>query len=170
VETNAQIVKMSSDVWSLVIHVTKELATPYIDGKNRRVICTCNGVSFQGALMPMGDGSYFINLNQKRAKKMGVSEGDEVWIDLEKDNSKYGLPVPKEFEEALNLDSEAEQLFHKLTMGKQRSLIHVVGTVKSTDKRIHKSLVILEYLKSVNGKLDFKELNQAFKDANQKRL
>lgn len=161
---SAQIIRMSSDVWSLVIHVSKSDGEEYVDGKNRRVVCTCKGESFQSALMPMGDGSYFINLNQKRAKAIGVQDGDTVQIDLEKDNSKYGLPVPREFEAALQLDSDADHLFHQLTMGKQRSLIHIVGTLKSSEKRIEKSLVILDYLKSTGGKLDFKELNQAFKE------
>ena len=78
------------------------------------------------------------------------------------------MPLPDELKTAWDLDEDGHRVFHSLTMGKQRTLIHMVGKFKSADKRIEKSLVILEYLKSVNGNLDFKELNIAFKNANKK--
>ena len=66
----------------------------------------------------------------------------------------------------LEQDEEGSKLFHALTPGKQRSLLHVIGIPKSTDIRLRKAIITLNYLKSVNGKLDFKEYNQAQKDWN----
>jgi len=57
-------------------------------------------------------------------------------------------------------------VFHNLSAGKQRTLLHLIGKPKSEEIRINKAMVVNEYLKEVNGRLDFKELNQAFKDAN----
>ena len=85
---------------------------------------------------------------------------------MEKDESKYGIPMPEEMQEALYMDPEADQLFHKLTPGKQRSLLYIIGKPKSSNKRIEKAIVILEHLKTQGGKVDFKQLNIDFKEAN----
>ena len=66
-------------------------------------------------------------------------------------------------EELLAQDEHGSKVFHDLTPGRQRSLLHLVGKPKSEAIRIKKAITILEYLKSVNGVLDFKELNLAFK-------
>ena len=67
--------------------------------------------------------------------------------------------------ELLLLDPEAEHVFHKLTIGKQRSLLYVIGQPKTSEARLKKAIVITEYLKLTGGKLDFKDLNEAFKQA-----
>ena len=87
-------------------------------------------------------------------------------IELEKDNSKYGMPLPNELKTAWELDEEGYEVFHTLTIGKQRSLVYQIGKPKSSELRIRKALAMLEYLKSVNGNLDYKELNEAYKQAN----
>jgi len=69
-------------------------------------------------------------------------------------------------EELLLQDEDGNKVFHRLTPGKQRSLLHIIAKPKSENIRIKKAVAILEYLKSVNGKLDFKELNLAIKNAN----
>jgi len=78
------------------------------------------------------------------------------------------MPLPDELKTAWELNPEGYAIFHTLTMGKQRSIVHIIGTPKSSEIRINKALTILEYLKTVNGNLDFKELNEAFKLANKK--
>ena len=83
-------------------------------------------------------------------------------IELLKDESKYGIPMPEEFQELLYQDEEGNDLFHALTAGKQRSLLHIIGTVKSPDIRIRKGMIMLNHLRSNNGKLDFRQLNQDF--------
>jgi bifunctional DNA-binding transcriptional regulator/antitoxin component of YhaV-PrlF toxin-antitoxin module len=169
VEFKTHIKHVDGQVWYCAVFVPAEIAKQFIDKKQKRVVCTINNaVTFQCALMPKGDGSYFINTNKEIRKKLGLEPGMEVNIGLEADTSKYGMPLPDELKTAWDLDKEAFDVFHSLTIGKQRNLIHIVGKVKSSEVRIKKALVILEYLKSVNGKLDFKELNQAFKEANRK--
>lgn len=163
----ATIQKDSSSLnWNFFIPVTKEIAQHFID-KDRRVICKVNDTApFHAALMPNGKGDFFINLNKERRKIIGTEIGEPIEVALEKDESKYGMPMPAEMEELLALDDEGSEYFHALTLGKQRSLLHLVGKPKNSDTRIKKAIVIVEYLKNSKGKLDFKELNQAFKDYN----
>ncbi len=155
-------------IWYVGILVPAKIAKPFLQD-NSRVLCSINSdEAFQGALLPKGDGDFYIILNKERRKKYKVEIGDALSVSLEKDNSKYGLPVPEEFEELLYQDPEGNEVFHSLTMGKQRSLIYIIGKPKSQQKRIEKGIVVLNYLKKAQGKLDFKELNQAFKEANRK--
>lgn len=122
-------------------------------GKFKRVVCSINGGEpFQCALMPWGE-TFYIIVNKQKRDAIGVVAGDVVSVELVKDESKYGLPMPEEFEEVLKQDPEADRLFHALTAGKQRSLIHGVITVKNIDKRIHTALIIVEHLKANDGKI-----------------
>jgi len=134
------------------------------DGK-KRILCTVeSNPHFHCAMMSDGKGGFFIMLNKEKEKQYGLVIGEEYTIKLEKDKSKYGMYLPEEFEELLYQDPKGEAVFETLTDGKKRNLIHLVAVPKKSETRLKKAVVILEYLKSVDGKLDFKELNQAFKD------
>jgi uncharacterized protein YdeI (YjbR/CyaY-like superfamily) len=55
--------------------------------------------------------------------------------------------MPEELSEVLATDPEASRIFHALTEGNQRGLIFLVTQVKSTDKRIERSLRIADQVK-----------------------
>lgn len=149
-------------VWKYCFLIPKNVAECFIK-ENRRVICHIGEHSFHAALMPKGDGNYFMNINQANMKKFGIGPDNEIEITLEKDHSEYGMPLPLELEELWNQDPEGKRVFNDLTKGKQRNLVHIIGKIKSADIRLKKSIIMMEYLKSVGGNLDFKELNEAFK-------
>lgn len=152
-------------LWGHHITVPDAIAQAFISEKQSRVVCSLNAVhEFQCALMSKGDGSYFIMLNSEIRKKMQLEIGSILEISLAKDESKYGLPMPEEFQELLYQDELADRFFHGLTKGKQRSLLHIIGKPKSETKRLEKAIVVAEYLKANDGKLDFKALNEAFKN------
>ena len=157
-----------SDVWGHHVVVPEKIADHFLGQRYKRVICTINDqFTFHCALMPKGNGIYFINVNSDIRKKMRLRIGTEIHVVLKKDDSKYGMPMPEEMGELLKMDDEASKLFHALTPGKMRSLLHLIASPKTTDTRLKKAIVITEFLKSTDGRLDFKELNQAFKDYNQ---
>ena len=161
-----RIERFDTDLWHFHICIPDAIAQPFLKAGKKRVICTLNGKDeFQCALMPKGDGQYFININKERRKKHQLKLGDTVALQIREDNSKYGLPMPEELGELLKIDDEGNQFFHALTAGKQRTLIHMAGSPKRTETRLNKALVIVDYLKSTSGKLNFKELNQAFKES-----
>ena len=131
---------------------------------DKRVICTFNSTLIHHcALMPK-DGSHFILLNKEICKKLNSEVGDSLTIELKKETAKYGLPISEEMEEVLYSDPDGTILFNKLTPGKQRTLIHIVNKIKSTQLKIERSFVIIEHLKKLKGKLDYEILQQDFKD------
>ena len=160
---------LSSNVYNVHIHIPLKVHDKMTKDGHKRVLCTVNGhESFHAGLMPKGDGDYFIMMNKARMKAYKLTIGDTINVKLEKDTSKYGMAISKEFEEVLETDPEGMAWFEKLTDGKKRNLIHLVSTVKNIDLRISKSLTIMDHLKANNGKLDFKLLNEAMKVKNRK--
>jgi len=161
----ATLQNFNSSLWGHHIMVPHDIAQSFLAGAGKRVVCQLNGTDpFQCALMPDGKGGYFININKERRKKLRLNIGDEVEVVLEKDESKYGLPLPEELEALFEVDEEGKIFFHQLTAGRQRSLLHLIGKPKTSDTRLHKAIVVLDYLKSTHGRLDYKELHQALKD------
>ena len=146
------------------LEITHETVDKFaFEGNTRRVLCSINGAeAFPCALMPWGD-VYFIMVNKQRRTELGLTVGDTVNVVLEKDESKYGMPMPEELQEVLNQDPEGDRLFHTLTAGKQRSMMYYIGKVKDVDKRIHTALVFIEHLKKNDGKVIYEEFQQELK-------
>ena len=158
-------VQDSSLMWNYRIVVPDGVMDNFKE-TDKRIICKINSSEeIHCALMSNGDGTFYIMMNADFRKRNNLNEGDEVQVVIRKDDSKYRMAVPDFFEELCFQDPEADQFFHNLTAGKQRTLLHLIGKVKSEQKKLEKALTIFDYLKSVNGALDFKELNEAFKNS-----
>lgn len=159
--------KSDGNVWQLFIEVPKEVAVEFIRGNNKRVWVTVNQkVRYQAALMPRGNGDFYVLLNKKNQQEAAADLFDEVAISLEVDDSEYGLVVAPEVELVFAEDPEGFSLFKQLTMGKQRSLIYWMSNVKNPDIRVERTVVALEHLKNNNGAIEYKALNQEIKEAN----
>ena len=149
--------------WHFLL-VTKDVVDKFgFEDKFRRVVCTMNGgESFQCALLPWGD-LFYIIVNKKKRDAIGIVAGDVVNVLLNRDESKYGLPMPEEFEEVLKQDSDGDRLFHNLTAGKQRSILYQLSKPKDIDLRIHQALLIVGHLKENDGKINDKKLYEELK-------
>ena len=154
----------NSNLWGYHIPIPEPIAQIFLSQGDRRVVCRLNdAVEFQCALMPKGDGSYFININKKLRDKLGLKLGMQVQASLRKDDSEYGLPMPEELAELLQQDEDGNALFHALTPGKQRTLLYIVGSPKTSDTRLRRAIVVVEHLKSNGGKINFRRLNEDMK-------
>ena len=116
-------------------------------------------------MIPKGTFHYIL-LNKENTKKHNLKLGDEVSVSIEKDTSKYGCEISEEMVEVLFSDPEGSDLFHLLTAGKQRTLIHIINKFKSSQLKIDRSFVILQHLKNNLGNVDYKKLNEDFKNFN----
>lgn len=158
-----------SKLFRYYIPISKEVGDQFVDGDNRRVLCSINGnEQTQSALMHIDGGFYILVRNQLR-KKLGLEEGDEINVSLEKDHSEFGHEVPESFEALLAQDDEGRGYFEALTMGNQRSLVYIVGKVKNVDSQIAKGLAIMHHLKEEKGVLDYKRLNVLIKEYNNRK-
>ena len=160
-EFTAKLENFNTRLWSYHIKVPKPIAAHFLEMGDKRVVCRLNDtMEFQCAIMPAGEGVYFININKKIRDQLKLKEESKLVVHLEKDNSEYGLPFPEELKELLDQDKEGNKLFHALPPGKQRNLIYAVGQVKNSDLRIHRAMVVIGHLKKNSGKINFRQLNQ----------
>lgn len=152
-------------LWGCHFRVPAHIANRLIDSKSRRVLCSLNGsTEHQCAILHHGNGGFVITVNKKLRDTLGMSFGTDVRVSLKKDRSEYGLPVPEELAEIFNQDEEGNTLFHALTPGKQRTLLHIVGSVKNSDKRLSRALAVIKHLKTNSGKINYKQLNAMLRD------
>lgn len=149
--------------WHFLVVEPKVVERLGFKGGSKRVLCSINRADpFPCALMPWGE-IFYIIVNKKRRADLGLNVGDFVEVRLQRDDSKYGMPMPEELKEVLNQDPEGDRLFHALTPGKQRSMLYFIGKFKDIDRRIHTALSLVEHLKKNNGKIIPEELSQELK-------
>lgn len=163
---SAPLEKLNSAVYGHCVLVPKTVSDQLLATNGRRVICTLNAsITYQCALIPLGNATYFINITKSLHKQLQVKIGSIIHVELKADDSAYGLPVPEELQVLFEQDMEGSEVFHSLTPGKQRTLLHIIGKPKNSDLRLKKALTIINYLKMTGARLDFKELNKALKQA-----
>lgn len=149
--------------WHFLLVKGEIVAKLGFEGKFKRIVCTINGgEGFQCALLPWGE-LFYIIVNKKKRDAIGIVAGDMVNVLLVRDESKYGLPMPEEFEEVLRQDPEGDRMFHDLSEGKQRSILYQLSKPKDIDLRIHQALIIVEHLKENDGKIIDKVLYEELK-------
>ncbi len=164
----SEIQKFESNLWGHHFPVPAEIAKQFVEGDNKRVICKIQhlaelpNVEMQCALLKFQE-DWCILLNKKMRDKLGLEIGDKIEAELTKDRSEFGMEMPEELEILLAQDEEGNDVFQKLTKGKQRTLIRIVGKVKNTNSRLNKALAIAQHLKESGGNLDFKRLNVLIK-------
>lgn len=126
---------------------------------NKRVRIRIPPIEWQAGIVALGEGKGYITLSGARMKKLGVHFGDEISFTLEPDDSKYGMEMAVEFEEVLKQDPEAKERFDQLKKSLQRYMLYYVLQVKSSEKRLERSIFLLRNLKSTPiGMEDFAKI------------
>ena len=98
-------------------------------------------------MVALGNGSGYISINMSRLKKLGLKFKDTITVSLKKDESEYGMPLSEELKVLLEQDDEGMRRFKMLTPGKQRYIIHYVNTVKNSQLRIDRAILLITNLK-----------------------
>jgi hypothetical protein len=95
-------------------------------------------ISWGCGMLTLGEGRLYIMFSEARRKAAGLPDvtGTEFKLLLKPDTSKYGVPMPEEFQAMLDMDSEFDRKFHAQTPGFQRTVLHFVGGFKSEAKRL----------------------------------
>ena len=115
---------------------------------NKRVLCEINSIlTFHCALINKKEDGYFIYVGAKTLNQLKLKIGDNIRFELKKDTSEFQFNYPEELEEVFRTDQKAKNKFDSLTDGNKRGLIYLVNQVKSTDKKIERSLKIADKLK-----------------------
>jgi len=155
-----------NDVYGYHIPVPDDVSEHFSQYDDKRVLYTLNAsITRPGGIMKSAAYHYLL-LNKQVVRQLKLHQGAEVTVDIEKDTSEYGMPLPEELQVVMDQDDSGREYFDQLTPGKQRNLIYVVAKVKNPDKRINKALAIMEHLNEEKGVIDFKKLNETIKKYN----
>ncbi|HCD52728.1 MAG TPA: hypothetical protein DEQ34_09795 [Balneolaceae bacterium] len=128
-------------------------------GPGVRLLCSINGnPKFHCGMVAKGGGTAYITVNKARIKKWKLEENEELLVTIEEDRSKYGVPVPEEFEALLEQDRHGAELFEQLPAGTQRYIINHVNGVKSSQKKIDRAIMLINNLKTMPEKFDMRHL------------
>lgn len=156
--------KSTNKLWGSHLRVPQSVAKKLARGGSRRVLRTLNGSeTHQCALVPYGEGCFVLSVNKKWCDALHLEIGSEVKVGLQRDESKYGLPMPAELSELLRQDNEGNRLFHALTSGRQRTLLYFIGAAHNPDARAWRASGIIRHLRDNNGKINYRQLNQSLK-------
>jgi hypothetical protein len=139
---------------------------PLLASGIKRWICSIEGLdSFHCAILNSKVEGYYISLNQERIRKLKLPLGGCCTLSLVPDESTYGMPIPPEMAQILEEDPESYVIFEALSDGKKRSLLYWIGGFKNEKTRLHKTLLLFEYLHTAApGTFDFKALNSYIKN------
>jgi transcription termination factor Rho len=130
------------------IAIGTSTAEKFLKKGNKRCICTLNGKSsLHVAIRSRKEEGYFIYISKRVLKELSLKKGMMVQMELKEDESQFQFEEAEEWNEVLATDPIAKDVFDQLTPGNQRSILYLITRVKSSEKRIERSLHIAEQLK-----------------------
>jgi hypothetical protein len=106
---------------------------------------TLNGAPFRGSLFPMG-GRHFMVVNRHLREAAGVSGGETVPVQMERDDEPRVITPPTDFARALKGNREARAVWDKLSYTHQREHVEHIEEARrpeTRERRIEKSVALL---------------------------
>lgn len=108
---------------------------------------TINDHTWRTTTQVYGDG-YHIAVNAEVRKAAGIAPGDEVRVQVKKDDSVRATEVPPELAAGLRADPEAKDAFELLAPSHRREYARWVAEARLPQTRVRRSAVAVERLKS----------------------
>ena len=108
---------------------------------------TVNGAAFR-TTVAVYSGVHLIGLNKEVRERAGVEIGDEVTVELERDDEPREVDVPPELQQALSANSEARTAFDGLSYTHRREYAQWISKGKRPDTRQRRAARALEMLES----------------------
>jgi hypothetical protein len=102
--------------------------------KQMRVIGTLNGHPIRTSTMPYR-GAFYVGLHKAAREAAGVGIGDEVELELTRDDSPRVLDIPPELEAAFGAEPALRQRFDALSFSRRRDLAAPIAEAKKPETR-----------------------------------
>ena len=106
---------------------------------------TVNGTPFRTTVAVYG-GLYLIGFNKELRGKAGIELGDEVAVELERDDEPRVVEVPPQLSAALGEDDRAQAVFDALSFTHRREYADWISGAKreeTRERRVHKAVAML---------------------------
>ncbi|ULL13606.1 DUF1905 domain-containing protein [Paenibacillus sp. H1-7] len=116
---------------------------------------TVNGVPYRGTLMPHGNGTHYMVVNQSLRDSAGVEAGDMAEVEMEQDKETRTVDVPDDLRAALQMAAPSLlEPFLRLSYSHQKEYIDWIESAKKADtrsRRIEKAVELLQEGKRLKG-------------------
>ena len=96
---------------------------------------TINGEEFRGSTMPMGDGRHCVGFRNEIRAQAGVSDGDTVAIEIERDDAPRTVDVPADLAEALDAEPAVRAAFDAMSYTHRKEWANAVADAKRPETR-----------------------------------
>jgi len=109
------------------------------------VLATVNGYTFRTTLFTM-DGRALLGLNREVRNAAGVEAGQEVSIELERDDEPRTVEVPRDLAVALEADPAVRETFERLSYTHRKEYVRWIEEAKREEtrtRRVAKSVELL---------------------------
>lgn len=132
------------------IEIPESIALPFYEKGHKRVQLMASSKD-QTLLVHVAlrkvKGNFVVYFGKRNWKSMGLELGDSLILQLQEDNTKYGVEMPEALQAVLDSDWDAYEIFKSLTDGKKRSIIYFIRRYKNPQTQVDKSLLLCERLK-----------------------
>ena len=102
--------------------------------KQMRITGTLNGTPFRSSTMPYR-GAFYLGVHKATREAAGVEIGDEVELELTRDDSPRVLEIPPELEAAFAAEPALRQRFDALSFSRRRDLAGPISEAKKPETR-----------------------------------
>lgn len=111
-----------------------------------RVVGRVGGEPYRSNLAPRGGGAHRLFVHSDIWRKLGVDVGDEVEVEIERDEQEWEITVPADLAEAMPEGSEALEAFQALTVPNRKRFIDRIEearTPATRQRRIEQGVQLL---------------------------
>ena len=122
---------------------------------------TLDGLPIQRTLLSAGDGTHYFMLNAAMRKAIGKRDGDEVFVEIEPDDTYKDVEIPDFLLYELEENAVAKAEYDLTSPSNRRWMTQYLTEVKSLDAKANRVLKVLEILLRNSNRRKEKTKNKA---------
>jgi hypothetical protein len=148
------VVEQARGPGAAVALVPPDVASALGGLKQMRALGSLNGVPFRTSTYPWQGQSLYVGLPKATRAAAGVALGDEVELELERDDSPRVLELAPELEAALAAEPQLRGRFDSLSFSRRRELADPVAEARRPETRaarVEKALSRLREVEKYSG-------------------
>lgn len=112
-----------------------------------RVFAIVNGVEFDRALIPHGDGTHHVIMGGDLRRKAKIRSGDELLVEIRLNPEPRKLNIPEELEAVFELEPITKERFEtKLSASTQRNICYWIDSAKRDETRTNRAIDMMNRL------------------------
>lgn len=115
-------------------------------GSRFRVLGAIDGVEFESSTMPAGSGQVCLGVHKATRQAAAIDIGDDVILEIERDNRPHTLAIPPDLARALADDPAAQTAFDRLSFSHRREYAEWLTGAKRAETRNRRLSKILDAL------------------------